>query len=158
MFDPTLIAIWVVLMIGFNVPVFYLLKKNGIPQSMVLVASLFMSAGIYFAVEKVLSYPMPITWELFPPKSYGVLAYDIRESVIYLLLDDGGGVPRYYVVSIGDGKKDLGRRMAERLPDMFERARRRNGARLMYEPSLGKKYDNPLFIDLPETPAPKGVR
>jgi len=158
MFDPVLIAIWVVMLVAFNIPVIYLLKRNGIPQTLVFAASLLMSAGIYTAIEKVLSYPMPLTWELFPADDYVVLAFDIRKDQIYLLLDDGAGIPRYYVVPIGQGEKDLGRQMAEKLPGMFQRAKNRNGSDLHYRPSLGGDKDgHRLFVTMPEAPRPKEV-
>ena len=158
MFDPVLVAIWVVMLIGFNIPVVYLLKRNGIPQAIVLLGSLLMSAGIYMAIEKVLSYPMPLTWELFPADDYVVLAFDIRKDQIYLLLDDGGGIPRYYVVPIGMGEYDLGRQMAEKLPGMYQRAKEFNGSEVKYRPSLGGDPDGErLFVDMPQMPPPKEV-
>lgn len=158
MFEPVLIAIWLLIVIGFNVPVYYLSKRSAIPQRMVLLAALLMSGGIYMAVEKVLSYPMPLTWELFPAESYVVLAYDIRVDQIYLLLDDGGGIPRYYVVPIRDKEGDLGKNMAERLPGMFQEASELNGGKLRYEPSLGQENGHGLMLEMPEAPGPKRVR
>ncbi len=109
------------------------------------------------AVEKVLSYPMPLTWELFPAEQYEVLAYDIRKDQIYLLLDDGAGIPRYYVVSIGTGEDDLGRLMAEKLPGMFQESKEVNGSKLMYEPSLEERDGSRLMIDMPMAPPLKDV-
>ncbi len=157
MFEPVLIAIWVVLMLAFNIPMYYLLKRNGIPQKIVLVASLLMAGAMYAGVERLLSYPMPMHWELWPAKSYDVIAFDIRRDLIYILLDDGHGIPRYYVVPIGDKKGDLGRLMAEKLPGLAQEAREMNGSKLKYEPSLGQKEGSPLFVKLPEAPGPKRV-
>jgi len=152
MFSPTLIGIWLLMSVAFAIPACYILVQSKVPH-MMLLAFMAYSLGSYIAVERVLSHPMPLSWEVAPANKYQVIGYTIKEDMIYVLFD-GGGVPRYYVLPIKDGENDPGRMMAERLPGMMAKANKYAQGAVMYEPALNGSMGM-LTLDLPKAPPPK---
>lgn len=152
MFEPHIIAIWLAANVAFNIPLVYIaFKHRKAKATPFILAGIIWALASYGALERLISYPMPLHWEWFPAAKYEVLAFQIKDGdAVYLWLQpEGGGPPRYYVVPWMKGKKPYGKAMADRL--MSERAKARSkGGKLIYEPSLrrdpsgGLKAQEPL--------------
>lgn len=146
MFSPTLIALWLALMIGMNIPILLWLHA-GKKQWPMVVAAALVAVGTYGALEACLSFPKPVQWEIRKPSRVQVLDFYVENGeYLHLWLLDDDSRPRYYVMPWSPRVM----RLIGNLKGARAGTRNSNGGRYFIKDIGGEEPT--VIVDLPKPP------